>query len=76
MHGNHPVPEHHRTGRELAPLLTALPGLRPLTETQDPDFTLQVFWRCYSDASAPPSPAAQEGLVAEVPGDRGGGLRS
>ncbi|WP_411133335.1 SAM-dependent methyltransferase [Streptomyces sp. C10] len=63
VHWNHPVPEHRRTGRDLAPVLAARPGLQLLTETHDPDFTLQTFWRRYPDASAPPSPAAQEGLV-------------
>ncbi|GFE26246.1 MULTISPECIES: SAM-dependent methyltransferase [Streptomyces] len=63
VHWNHPAPEHRRTGRDLAPVLAARPGLRLLTETHDPDFTLQTFWRRYPDGGAPPSPAAQEGLV-------------
>ncbi|MEJ8646652.1 SAM-dependent methyltransferase [Streptomyces sp. MS1.AVA.3] len=63
VHWNHPVPEHRRTGGALAPVLAALPGLRLLTDLRDVDFTLQTFWRRHPDASAPPSPAAQEGLV-------------
>ncbi len=63
VHGNHPVAEHRRTGGALAPVLAALPGLRLLTDLRDVDFTLQTFWRRHPDGSAPPSPAAQEGLV-------------
>lgn len=45
VHLNHPAPEHHRTGRTLAPVLSAIPGLSLLTDCRDPDFTLHVLGR-------------------------------
>ncbi|OEU87331.1 SAM-dependent methyltransferase [Streptomyces abyssalis] len=47
VHWNHPAPEHHRTGRTLAPVLSAIPGLTLQTDCRDPDFTLHVLERPY-----------------------------
>lgn len=63
VHWNHPVPEHHRTGRTLAPVLKAVPGLTLLTDCRDPDFTLHVFGRPDVAGRRPLSAAAREGLV-------------
>lgn len=63
VHWNHPVPEHHRTGRELAPVLSATPGLTLLTDCRDPDFTLHVFGRQEADGGRPRSTAAREGML-------------
>jgi trans-aconitate methyltransferase len=63
VHWDHPVPEHHRTGSELAPLLLSTPGLQLLTDYRDPDFTLHTFVRTSPDRRAVLSPAAAEGLV-------------
>ncbi|MEU1296850.1 class I SAM-dependent methyltransferase [Streptomyces sp. NPDC005840] len=63
VHWNHPVPEHLRTGGELAEILTSLPGLSLTCEHREEDFTLQTFGRSRPDGSAPASPAAAEGLT-------------
>ncbi len=63
VHWNHPAPEHHRTGRTLAPVLSAIPGLAMLTDCRDPDFTLHVFARQDVQGRTPLSTAAREGLV-------------
>lgn len=63
VHWNHPAPEHRRTGRTLAPVLSAVPGLSPLTDCRDPDFTLHVFGRPDETGRSPLSTAAREGLV-------------
>jgi SAM-dependent methyltransferase len=63
VHWDHPVPEHHRTGSQLAAPLAALPGLAQLTDVRDSDFRLQVFTRTAGKDDAPLSPAAAEGLL-------------
>ena len=63
VHWNHPAPEHHRTGRSLAPVLSAIPGLTLLTDCRDPDFTLHVLGRPDGVGRGPYSPAVLEGLV-------------
>ncbi|MET9494842.1 SAM-dependent methyltransferase [Streptomyces sp. NPDC006552] len=63
VHWNHPVAEHLRTGDELAGVLGALPELAPAVEHREADFVLQTFGRRLDDGTAPPSPAAAEGLV-------------
>ncbi|GAA2298965.1 nodulation S family protein [Streptomyces kunmingensis] len=63
VHWNHPVAEHLRTGDELAGILASLPGLAPECEHREADFVLQTFGRRLDDGTAPPSPAAAEGLV-------------
>ncbi|MEU9978760.1 SAM-dependent methyltransferase [Streptomyces sp. NPDC051014] len=63
VHWNHPVPEHLRTGDELAAILRHVPELALLCEHREEDFTLQTFGRRQGDGSAPCSPAAAEGLV-------------
>ncbi|MCA1223348.1 SAM-dependent methyltransferase [Streptomyces sp. 8L] len=64
VHWDHPVPEHHRTGSQLAGPLTATPGLARLTDVVDSDFRLQVFARTGGGAGTDaPSPAVLEGLV-------------
>ncbi|MEU8997612.1 SAM-dependent methyltransferase [Streptomyces caniferus] len=63
VHWNHPVPEHVRTGPEVAGAVAAVPGLYLLSELRDADFTLQILLRRNRDGSAPRSPAEQEGLV-------------
>lgn len=63
VHWNHPAPEHHRTGRTLAPVLSAIPGLRLLTDCRDPDFTLHVLGRPDGVGRGPYSTAVREGLV-------------
>ncbi|BCK66856.1 methyltransferase [Streptomyces libani subsp. rufus] len=63
VHWNHPVPEHVRTGPEVATAVAAIPELCLLSEVRDTDFTLQIFMRRNDDGSAPRSPAQQEGLV-------------
>ncbi|MEV5595327.1 SAM-dependent methyltransferase [Streptomyces sp. NPDC052496] len=62
-HWNHPVEDHLRTGSQLAPLLSAVPELAPVTRLDDTDFVLQTFTRRLPDGSATPAPAAAEGLV-------------
>lgn len=63
VHWNHPAPEHRRTGRTLAPVLSAIPGLTLLTDCRDPDFTLHVLGRPDGDGQGPHSTAVREGLV-------------
>jgi SAM-dependent methyltransferase len=63
VHWNHPAPEHHRTGRTLAPVLSAIPGLTLLTDCRDPDFTLHVLGRPDGVGRGPHSTAVREGLV-------------
>jgi SAM-dependent methyltransferase len=63
VHWNHPAPEHFRTGRSLAPVLSAVPGLTMLTDCRDPDFTLHVLGRPDDAGRGPYSIAAREGLV-------------
>ncbi|MEU7187555.1 SAM-dependent methyltransferase [Streptomyces sp. NPDC045470] len=63
VHWNHPADEHLRTGAQLAPLLTAVPELAPVTRLDDTDFVLQTFTRRLPDGSTTPTPAAAEGLV-------------
>jgi trans-aconitate methyltransferase len=63
VHWNHSAPEHHRTGRSLAPVISAFPGLTLLTDCRDPDFTLHVFGRQDTEGRTPLSPAAREGLL-------------
>lgn len=63
VHWNHPAPEHRRTGRTLAPVLSAIPGLTMLTDCRDPDFTLHVLGRPDGGGRTPPSTAAREGLL-------------
>ena len=63
VHWDHPVPEHHRTGSQLAGPLSSLSGLAQLTEVRDSDFRLQVFARTAAGGPAPLSPAAEEGLL-------------
>ncbi|MBP0461865.1 class I SAM-dependent DNA methyltransferase [Streptomyces montanisoli] len=63
VHWDHPVPEHHRTGSELAAPLASVPGLSPLTDVRDSDFRLQVFTRTDPADGTPLSPAAEEGLL-------------
>ncbi|WP_329455096.1 SAM-dependent methyltransferase [Streptomyces sp. NBC_01497] len=62
VHWDHPVPEHHRTGSQLARPVAATPGLAPLTDVRDADFRLQVFTRT-GGATGARSPAQAEGLV-------------
>ena len=62
VHWNHPAPEHHRTGRSLAPVLSAIPGLTLLTDCRDPDFTLHVLGRPDGGGRLL-STAAREGLL-------------
>ncbi|MCE4946671.1 MULTISPECIES: SAM-dependent methyltransferase [Streptomyces] len=62
-HWNHRVPEHLRTGTELAAELAAVPELSLLCDVRDADFTLQTFARRHRDGSLPHSPAVAEGLV-------------
>ncbi|MGY4923330.1 SAM-dependent methyltransferase [Streptomyces sp. 900105755] len=63
VHWNHPVPEHLRTGAELAEILTSVPELALSCEHREEDFVLQTFGRRQDDGAAPRSPAAVEGLV-------------
>ncbi|MEW2544229.1 SAM-dependent methyltransferase [Streptomyces sp. NPDC047002] len=63
VHWDHPVPDHLRTGSELAAELASAPGLSQLTEVRDRDFRLQVFARLAADGSGGLSPAAAEGLL-------------
>ncbi|MFJ9346542.1 SAM-dependent methyltransferase [Streptomyces sp. NPDC101237] len=63
VHWNHTVPEHLRTGDELAVILRNVPELALSCEHREEDFTLQTFGRRRDDGSAPCSPAAAEGLV-------------
>jgi trans-aconitate methyltransferase len=63
VHWNHPVPEHQRTGRTLAPVLSAIPGLTLLTDCRDPDFTLHVLGRPDGVGRGPYSTAVLEGLL-------------
>ena len=63
VHWNHPAPEHRRTGRTLAPVLSAIPGLTMLTDCRDPDFTLHVLGRPDLGGDTPLSTAAREGLL-------------
>jgi SAM-dependent methyltransferase len=63
VHWNHPAPEHRRTGRTLAPVLSAIPGLTLLTDCRDPDFTLHVLGRPDGVGRGPYSTASREGLV-------------
>lgn len=60
VHWNHPVPEHLRTGREIADRLQGQSGLSPLARYDDPDFTLTVHEHGTGPAA---SPAEGEGLV-------------
>ncbi|MCX4579383.1 class I SAM-dependent methyltransferase [Streptomyces sp. NBC_01571] len=63
VHWNHPVPEHLRTGDELAGVLASVPGLSPAADHREVDFVLQTFGRTAPDGTPPPSPAAAERLV-------------
>lgn len=63
VHWNHPVPEHLRTGDDLALILAGIPELALLADHREDDFALQVFSRAHADGSRPASPAAREGLV-------------
>ncbi|MEU7043596.1 SAM-dependent methyltransferase [Streptomyces varsoviensis] len=63
VHWNHRVPEHVRTGAELASVLASVPSLAVTGEHFEEDFVLQTLNRRLPDGSAPPSPAAREGLV-------------
>ncbi|MFJ1646026.1 SAM-dependent methyltransferase [Streptomyces sp. NPDC088258] len=63
VHWDHPVPEHHRTGSQLAGPLASLSGLAQVTDVRDSDFRLQVFTRLAADGSGAVSPAAEEGLL-------------
>ncbi|GES29257.1 SAM-dependent methyltransferase [Streptomyces angustmyceticus] len=63
VHWNHPVPEHVRTGPEVATAVAATPQLSLLTEVRDADFTLQTLLRRRGNHSAPRSPAQHEDLV-------------
>ncbi|WP_299531560.1 SAM-dependent methyltransferase [uncultured Streptomyces sp.] len=63
VHWNHPVPEHLRTGDELAGVLGRLPGLALAVDHREEDFALQVFVRLGADGAPAPSPARAEGLA-------------
>ncbi|MFI7382584.1 SAM-dependent methyltransferase [Streptomyces sp. NPDC049813] len=63
VHWNHPVAEHLSTGDELTAVLGALPELALASTHREADFVLQTFGRRLADGTAPPSPAAAEGLV-------------
>ncbi|MEN2424157.1 SAM-dependent methyltransferase [Streptomyces rimosus] len=63
VHWDHPADGHLRTGTQLAPLLTAVDELAPVTQLNDADFVLHVFTRRLPDGSSVPAPAAAEGLV-------------
>ncbi|MFE7120568.1 SAM-dependent methyltransferase [Streptomyces sp. NPDC057654] len=63
VHWNHRVSEHVRTGGELASLLASVPSLAVTGEHFEEDFVLQTLGPRLPDGSAPPSPAAREGLL-------------
>ncbi|WNI19876.1 class I SAM-dependent methyltransferase [Actinacidiphila sp. ITFR-21] len=62
-HWNHPVPEHLRTGADIAERLAAVAGLGLLTDHREDDFVLQTHARLLPDGRRPPSPAGRDGLV-------------
>jgi SAM-dependent methyltransferase len=63
VHWNHPVPDHLRTGTDIAARLAALPWLHLLADHREDDFVLQVHTRALPGAGRAPTPAEREGLV-------------